>query len=147
MKQVASFIVDHTKLDPGIYRQGASNGTQSWDLRFVAPRDKKPLSPGAVHVIEHVFAQGLRQEPVFGEKVVAFCPMGCLTGFYLITDNSATDEMVAAAVYLIAASRFPLKDKTDVPAMNEVQCGNPDLADISGANEAIKKFIEQCLKK
>lgn len=99
------------------------------------------MTPGAVHVLEHTFAQGLREVAGFGEKVIALCPMGCLTGLYLITDADVRIEDVLYAIRDAAIRYFPLENVSDVPGMNYLQCGNPTLADIAGANDAIREFL------
>lgn len=143
--KVASFEVDHTTLRQGVYLRSSHKDTLSWDLRMRTPSERRPMTPGAVHILEHTLAQGLREVAGFGDKVVALCPMGCLTGLYLITDSDVRKEDVLYALRDVAYRYFPLLEKDDVPGLNEVQCGNPHLADLDGANEAMREFIHKII--
>lgn len=138
---VKSFEIDHRTLRAGIYLRSEPYQTKSWDVRLVAPSEHQPLTPGAMHVIEHVMAQRLRETKRLAGRVIAVCPMGCLTGLYIITTASVT-MMDIVEGFRDAASVFPLAGIEQVPGMNEVQCGNPGLNDIPGANQAIGKFLE-----
>ena len=141
--KVASFSVDHTTLRQGVYLRSSHKDTLSWDLRMRTPSERRPMTPGAVHILEHTLAQGLREVDGFGDKVIALCPMGCLTGLYLITDSDVRIEDVLFAIRDVAYRYFPLLEADDVPGLNEVQCGNPYLFDIDGANESMREFIQK----
>ena len=59
MERIASFCVDHTKLQPGMYlsRQDGTNGEiLTWDIRMKQPNKGSYLSPAAAHTLEHLFA-------------------------------------------------------------------------------------------
>lgn len=142
---VSSFDVDHRTLREGLYLRSTYKindtlSVLSWDLRFCAPMDKKPLSAGTVHTIEHLMAYHLRLDEKIGRSIVSFCPMGCLTGFYLSTMNDVDAEMIKQALGKVFREVFPIKSKADIVGMTEEQCGNPDLFDIEGANEAARKY-------
>lgn len=107
--------------------------TKSWDIRFVAPSKFMPMTPGAMHVLEHCLAEWLREQPKIGEKIIAVCPMGCLTGMYIITSESATMMEIVTGLKSVL-DKFPLRSIDEVPGMNEIQCGNPMLYDIEDAN-------------
>ena len=139
--KVASFAVDHTTLKAGVYLRSSHKDTLSWDLRMRTPCERRPMTPGAVHILEHTLAQGLREVTGFGDKVIALCPMGCLTGLYLITEADVRLDQVLFALREVAYRYFPLLEADDVPGLNKVQCGNPYLADIDGANDAMREFI------
>lgn len=143
---VSSFDVDHRTLREGLYLRSTYQindklSVLSWDMRFCAPMDHKPLTPGAVHTIEHLMAYWLRLDETIGHSIVSFCPMGCLTGFYLSTMNDVTADQIKAALGRVYAKVFPIHGKEDIVGMNEIQCGNPSLYDIEGANEAMHKYV------
>ena len=145
--RVASFAVDHTTLRQGVYLRSSHKDTLSWDIRMRAPSENRSMTAGAVHVLEHTLAQGLREVDGFGDKVIALCPMGCLTGLYLITDNDVEIKDVLFAIREVAFMYFPLLEKDDVPGLNTRQCGNPYLADVGGANTAMREFINAINRK
>ena len=87
MERIASFCVDHTKLLPGMYlsRQDGENGEiLTWDIRMKQPNKGSYLSPAAAHTLEHLFATYARNSK-YSKGIVYVGPMGCLTGFYLLT--------------------------------------------------------------
>lgn len=144
---VSSFDVDHRTLREGLYLRSTytindSLAVLSWDLRFCAPMDKRPLSAGVVHTIEHLMAYHLRLDEKIGGAIVSFCPMGCQTGFYLSTMNSVTADDIAAALKRVYDRVFPIHSTDDIVGLNEVQCGNPALYAIEPTNEAMAKYIE-----
>lgn len=144
---VSSFDVDHRTLREGLYLRSTytindSLAVLSWDLRFCAPMDKRPLSAGVVHTIEHLMAYHLRLDEKIGGAIVSFCPMGCQTGFYLSTMNSVTADDIAAALKRVYERVFPIHSTDDIVGLNEVQCGNPALYAIEPTNEAMAKYIE-----
>ena len=94
MERIASFCVDHTKLQPGMYlsRQDGANGEiLTWDIRMKQPNKGSYLSPAAVHTLEHLFATYARNSK-YSSGVVYVGPMGCLTGFYLLTTGLTPAE-------------------------------------------------------
>ena len=144
---VSSFDVDHRTLREGLYLRSTytindSLAVLSWDLRFCAPMDKKPLSAGVVHTIEHLMAYHLRLDEKIGASIVSFCPMGCLTGFYLSTMNNIDAEDIAAALIRVYEKVFPIASTDDIVGLNEVQCGNPALYAIDETNEAMGRYVE-----
>lgn len=148
---VSSFDVDHRTLREGLYLRSTYKindelSVLSWDLRFCAPMDKKPLSAGTVHTIEHLMAYWLRMDEKIGKSIVSFCPMGCLTGFYLSTMNDVTEDDIKSALVKVFEKVFPLKGKEDVVGMTEIQCGNPALYDIEGANKAAADYCKVLTK-
>lgn len=87
MDRIASFCVDHTTLLPGMYlsRQDGPHGEiLTWDVRMKRPNQGSYLSPAAAHTLEHLFATYARNSQ-YSSGVVYVGPMGCLTGFYLVT--------------------------------------------------------------
>lgn len=138
--RVASFNVDHRELKEGIYLRSEHNGTRSWDIRCIAPSHFERMSSGASHVIEHMLAHYLRETEI-ADEIIAFCPMGCLTGFYLITTDEVSYEAVKQTVVATMKRCFPVYDVYKVPGMNKEQCGSPFLYDMKGASETILRFL------
>ena len=146
---VSSFDVDHRTLREGLYLRSTYTIDEkcsilSWDLRFCAPMDRKPLSAGVVHTIEHLMAYYLRLDEKIGKSIVSFCPMGCKTGFYLSTMQDVEAEDVRQALARVYKEVFPLKSASDVVGLNEVQCGNPGLFAVASTNRAMAQYM-RCL--
>ena len=88
MKTIASFEVDHTKLKEGIYLSRKDRDVVTYDLRFIVPNNPENvyMENAAMHTVEHLFAVHARNGK-YGENIIYFGPMGCRTGFYLLTSG------------------------------------------------------------
>ena len=126
MEKIASFTIDHIKLQPGLYVSrkdavGAETVT-TFDLRLTAPNDEPVMNTAEVHTIEHLAATYLRNEPVWKDKVIYFGPMGCRTGFYLLLAGDYTSKDVLPLVKDCFC--FARDYHGDVPGANAKDCGN-----------------------
>ena len=88
MEKIASFTINHEKLEPGIYvsrkdKVGAETLT-TFDLRMTRPNREPVMNTAELHTIEHLGATFLRNDPEWAEKTIYFGPMGCRTGCYVI---------------------------------------------------------------
>ena len=137
METIASFEVDHTVLKPGIYLSRVDHGIRTYDLRMTAP-NKEFLPNPAMHTIEHLFAVHARNGRM-GDHIIYFGPMGCRTGFYLLTVN-ATDEQ---AVELIKETVSFIADYSgEIPGTSERECGNYREHDLQKAKEIAARYRE-----
>ena len=88
MKKIPSFTIDHIHMLRGIYvsrKDNIGNETvTTFDIRMKEPNREPAIGQGALHTIEHLAATFLRNHPVWGDKIVYWGPMGCLTGNYLL---------------------------------------------------------------
>ena len=76
-------MVDHTKLDIGMYISRIDGDIVTYDIRMVVPNGGHYLETASMHTIEHLFATFARDK--YEENIVYVGPMGCRTGFYLLT--------------------------------------------------------------
>ena len=126
--------IDHRFMAPPFLRimeqrQSSHGGeTYLWDLRIAQPNVTSiPMS--TIHSIEHLLATQLRAA---SDAVVAVAPMGCQTGFYIVTvDLGDWDKM---AMLIIGALQAVLA-ATEVPLANNVQCGWAQNHNLTGAQE------------
>ena len=56
MKQIASFTVNHDKLEKGMYISRIDGDVVTYDIRMKKPNGGDYLSNGALHTFEHLFA-------------------------------------------------------------------------------------------
>ncbi|MBE6753159.1 MAG: S-ribosylhomocysteine lyase [Ruminococcaceae bacterium] len=120
MKTIASFMVDHTKLEPGLYLSRVDGDVNTYDLRFIKPNTPPFMDTAAMHTIEHLFAT-LARNSEYGSNIIYFGPMGCRTGFYLLTRGMShrnVIELVIDTVRRIAAWDAP------IPGTTAPECGN-----------------------
>ena len=126
MEKIASFTIDHIKLQPGLYvsrkdKIGVETVT-TFDLRVTSPNEEPVMNTAEMHTIEHLAATYLRNDPVWREKVVYFGPMGCRTGFYLLL---AVDYASSDVVELVKNCFCFVRDfRGEVPGASAKDCGN-----------------------
>ena len=126
MEKIASFTIDHLRLQPGLYvsrkdRIGAETVT-TFDLRITAPNIEPVMNTAEVHAMEHLGATYLRNDPVWKDRVVYFGPMGCRTGFYLLLSGDLASEDVLPLV--ADTFRFIRDFSGEIPGASAKDCGN-----------------------
>lgn len=119
MERIHSFSLDHDVMEPGLYLNMEIHGVTTWDLRFKKPNGGDYITPKACHSIEHMIATLLRNG-AHKDDIIYFGPMGCRTGFYLLTVNMNYDEiLVELRKAFKEAARL-----TEVPGSKKIECGN-----------------------
>ncbi len=147
MEKIASFTIDHIKLQPGIYvsrkdHVGAETIT-TFDLRMTSPNEEPVMNTAEVHTIEHLAATFLRNHPVYKDKTIYFGPMGCRTGFYLLL---AGDYESADIVNLMIEMYEFIRDFTgEVPGASPKDCGNYLDMNLGMAKYLAKKYLDTVL--
>ena len=147
MEKIASFTIDHMKLQPGIYVSRKDHVGEhvitTFDLRMTSPNDEPVMNTAEVHTIEHLGATFLRNEPQYKDKVIYFGPMGCRTGFYLLLAGNYESKDI---VGLITAMYEFIRDfKGDVPGASPKDCGNYLDMNLGMANYLARKYLEDIL--
>ena len=135
MEKIASFTIDHLKLQPGLYvsrrdRVGSETVT-TFDLRLTSPNEEPVMNTAEVHTIEHLAATYLRNDPVWKDRVLYFGPMGCRTGFYLLM----RDTVIRAQVLELVKESFAFIAgfEGEIPGSQRKECGNYLEHDLAGA--------------
>ena len=137
MEKIPSFSKNHDNLSQGLHECGTANGVTTWDLRFKKPNAGDYLSPKCAHTIEHILATLLRNSRHKAD-IVYFGPMGCLTGFYLLTVNMDYYEVLD-----LLKESFDLALHIDeIPGNKREECGNYLFHDLDGAKDECKKYLE-----
>ncbi len=146
MKLIESFQVDHTKIGPGIYVSRRDRVQGGWittfDVRMKTPNKESAIHPNAMHTIEHVVATYLRSSD-FRDHVVYWGPMGCLTGFYFITNTPDEIRPEDVEGLIRSAFRHQANYRGDVPGATPVSCGNYLLHDLPSAKREAKEFLSR----
>ena len=128
MERIASFCVDHTKLQPGMYlsrQDGPQGEIRTWDIRMKRPNQGQYLSPAAAHTLEHLFAT-YASNSQYSKGVVYVGPMGCLTGFYLLTTGLSDAEVLDL---VRSAFAWMATYEGEIPGASAVECGNYRMMD------------------
>ena len=126
MEKIASFTIDHIKLQPGVYvsrkdKIGAETVT-TFDLRLTSPNEEPVMNTAEIHAMEHLAATYLRNEPQWKDKVLYFGPMGCRTGFYLLLAGDYTSQEIVPLVK--ACFEFIRDFRDEIPGASAKDCGN-----------------------
>lgn len=147
MEKIASFTIDHIKLQPGIYVSRkdfvGKEVITTFDLRMTSPNEEPVMNTAEVHTIEHLGATFLRNHKDFSDKVIYFGPMGCRTGFYLLlAGNYESKEIVP----LITEMFIFIRDfHNEVPGASAKDCGNYLDMNLNMANWLADRYLNHVL--
>ncbi|MEG1585814.1 MAG: S-ribosylhomocysteine lyase [Bacteroidales bacterium] len=142
MEKVESFELDHRLVKAPYIRkccvQTGEKGDQvtKFDVRFLQP-NKEAFGTAAMHGLEHLLAHELRADLA---GVIDLSPMGCRTGFYLTVWG---DREPAEIKHALEAALSRILNAEEVPAANEIQCGNYRDLSLFGAKEYAKDVLEK----
>lgn len=137
MERIASFSVDHRKIGVGMYISRIDGDIVTYDVRMCKPNGGEYLYGPAAHTIEHLFATYARNSEV-SDKVVYVGPMGCMTGFYLLTRDLPHEK----AIKLVRDSmQFISEFDGEIPGSSEPECGNYLYHDLRAARIAVAPIL------
>lgn len=142
MDKVESFELDHRIVKAPYIRKCCllegekGDKVTKFDIRFLQP-NKEAFGTAAIHGLEHLLAHELRSKL---NGIIDLSPMGCRTGFYLSIWGDRNPEEIK--ISLESALKDILK-ATEIPAGNEIQCGNYRDLSLFGAKEYAKEALER----
>ena len=149
MKTIPSFTIDHIRLLRGIYvsrkDQVGGDTVTTFDIRMKEPNREPALGQGALHTIEHLAATFLRNHPVWGDKIVYWGPMGCLTGNYLLMKGDLESKDIVELMQ--ETFRFVAEFEGEVPGTAPKDCGNCLLHDLPMAKWESARYLHEVLEK
>ena len=140
MERIASFTVDHTKLQPGMYLSRQDGSVVTYDLRFKKPNTGDLLSNAELHSAEHLFATLLRNAEE-KDAVIYFGPMGCQTGLYLLVDGAQLSHAQVIALVQKVCRQGRDYDGP-MPGKSAVECGNYRNLELSLAKKLCADYLE-----
>ena len=132
MKKIASFTVDHNKIDKGMYISRIDGDVVTYDVRMKKPNGGDYLPYAAAHTIEHLFATFARNTK-WADDIVYVGPMGCRTGFYFLTRDTVSYEDAISTVY--NSMNFVKDFEGAIPGTSAEECGNYKEHDLAGAKK------------
>ncbi|WP_297519004.1 S-ribosylhomocysteine lyase [uncultured Clostridium sp.] len=142
MEKVESFELDHRIVKAPYVRKCCTldgvkgDKVSKYDLRFLQP-NKESFGTAAMHGLEHLLATYLRAEIT---DIIDISPMGCRTGFYLSVwgdkDPSEIKKGLENALKVVL-------EATEIPAANDIQCGNYKDLSLFGAKEYAKDALDK----
>lgn len=147
MEKIASFTINHLKLQPGVYvsRKDSvgENTITTFDLRMTAPNEEPVMNTAEMHTIEHLAATFLRNHADYKDKTIYFGPMGCRTGFYLLLAGDYSSKDIVALV--TEMYEFVRDFEGDVPGASAKDCGNYLDMNLNMAKYLARKYLDNVL--
>ena len=138
MKKIASFQIDHRILPPGMYISRVDGDITTFDLRVKRPNAGDYMSHLEMHSAEHMFATYVRNSEI-ADQVIYFGPMGCRTGFYLLTRDVAPEkvkEVTLSVLEKIARHDGPMFGQS------EEECGNYRELSVEAARALCRAYLD-----
>ncbi|MDS0525755.1 S-ribosylhomocysteine lyase [Clostridium sp. SHJSY1] len=142
MEKVESFELDHRKVKAPYIRKCClldgpkGDKVTKFDLRFLQP-NQEAFGTAAMHGLEHLLAHELRSRL---DGIIDFSPMGCRTGFYL---SIWGDKEAAEIKEALEGALKEVLNAKEIPAANDIQCGNYRDLSLFGAKEYAKEALDR----
>lgn len=147
MEKIASFTIDHIKLQPGIYvsRKDRVGGQviTTFDIRMTSPNEEPVMNTAELHAMEHLAATYLRNQPDFKDKVIYWGSMGCRTGNYLLINGDYESKDIVPL--MIETFEFIRDFEGEIPGATPKDCGNYLDMNLGMAKYLAKKYLDDVL--
>ena len=138
MDRIASFSVDHDRLEKGMYISRVDGDVITYDIRMKKPNGGDYLGYAELHTFEHLFATYARNS-IYRDSVVYVGPMGCRTGFYLLLRDTVSGR---EAIDLVRQSfSFISAFEGEIPGAKRRECGNWLEHDLAGARRTAADML------
>ena len=149
MPLLESFTVDHTIMPAPAVRKAKTMKTPNgdtitvYDLRFCRP-NREEMGEKGVHTLEHLFAGFMRDHIVSDDvEVIDISPMGCRTGFYMSVIGEPEESRLVEAWRESMEDILKVESMSEIPELNEYQCGNCKMHSLDEAKEIAKNVLEK----
>ena len=149
MPVLDSFTVDHTRMEAPAVRVAKTMATPNhdtitvFDLRFCLP-NQEILSEKGIHTLEHLFAGFMRDHLNRDQvEIIDLSPMGCRTGFYMSLIGAPSEQQVADAWQAAMRDVLNVANQSEIPELNEYQCGTYVMHSLDEAKEIATNIIER----
>ena len=137
LKRIASFEVNHNVLERGIYISRIDKDITTYDIRMKLPNKNDYLATAAMHTIEHIVATFVRNS-AYTDRIIYFGPMGCRTGFYLLTRDIPENEVISL---IFDAFSFLAEFRGEIPGTTAIECGNYLEHDLETAKAEAENYL------
>ncbi len=138
IQKITSFCVDHTTLGEGMYISRVDGDVTTFDLRTRRPNMGDYMDNATMHSLEHLFATYIRNS-LIGDRVIYFGPMGCQTGFYLLTRGLAPERVKSE---VIATLERILSHEGEIFGKSAKECGNYQNLDLKLGQIEAKRYLD-----
>ncbi len=137
MNKIKSFTVNHDYIEPGFYISRIDGDITTFDMRTRKPNAGDYMDNITMHSLEHMFATYIRNSDV-AESVIYFGPMGCQTGFYLLTRDLDPKEVFRAVKETLGKI---IAHEGEVFGASRVECGNYKNLDLLCAKKESERYL------
>ncbi len=137
MERITSFTVDHDLLEPGIYLSRVDGDVTTYDLRTRKPNMGDYMDNLTMHSVEHMVATHIRNSEL-RDDVIYFGPMGCQTGFYLLTRDVTPAD---AWRHTVETIRKILAYEGPVFGASAKECGNYRNLSLEAAKTELRAYL------
>lgn len=137
MNKIASFTVNHDKIVEGIYVSRIDDDITTYDMRMRKPNMGDYIDNLTMHSLEHMFATYVRNSN-YGENIIYFGPMGCQTGFYLLTRNLGNDIVLGLVKDVLSKI---INHNGEIFGNTREECGNYRNLNLESAQIEAKRYL------
>ena len=138
MRRIASFSVNHDKISEGIYISRIDGDITTYDMRMRKPNMGDYIDNLTIHSLEHMFATYVRNSNI-GENVIYFGPMGCQTGFYLLTRDVDNNTVLKAVKDVLSKI---INHDGEMFGNTREECGNYRNLNLDAARLESKRYLD-----
>ena len=137
MNKITSFTVDHDKIIPGIYISRIDGDITTFDLRTRTPNAGDYMDDLTMHSVEHMMATFLRNSGI-KDSVIYFGPMGCQTGFYLLTRDISPEEVLETVKKCL---KMTVEYDGEMFGAKRKECGNYRNLSLDAAKAECERYL------
>jgi S-ribosylhomocysteine lyase len=138
MEKIASFTVDHDKIEPGIYISRIDGDIVTYDMRTRKPNMGDYMDNLTMHSVEHMFATYIRNSEI-SDNVIYFGPMGCQTGFYLLVRNEQSEVVLSVVKSVL---RRIINHDGEIFGNKREECGNYRNLNLNAAKLECQRYMD-----
>ena len=138
MEKIASFTVDHDKIEPGIYISRIDGDIITYDMRTRKPNMGDYMDNLTMHSVEHMFATYIRNSEI-SDNVIYFGPMGCQTGFYLLVRNEQSEVVLSVVKSVL---RRIINHDGEIFGNKREECGNYRNLNLDAAKLECQRYLD-----
>jgi len=138
MKKIASFTIDHNKLECGIYVSRVDGDITTYDMRHRRPNKGDYIDNETMHSLEHMFATYIRNSEI-SDDVIYYGPMGCQTGFYLLVRNADNTKVLEVVKKVLCGI---IDHEGEIFGKSAVECGHYENLDITLAKAEARRYLD-----
>lgn len=143
MNRITSFTVDHDFIVPGLYISRIDGDITTFDMRTRVPNAGDYMDNITMHSVEHMFATYIRNSEI-SDNVIYFGPMGCQTGFYLLTRDLSSETVYKTVCETLEKI---IAHTGEVFGASRKECGNYKNLDLACAKKECEKYLAAILSR